>query len=140
MNNGSCFCGDIAWTVDDEFTMLINCHCSICRTVHGSAFGAFAVCAADSFRWAAGEDKARIYQSSENGCRPFCPRCGSSVATVTGKLAYMPAGNLDGDIARSLDSHIFVAHKACWFDVFDDAPQFDEFPPDYPGIPSSARC
>jgi hypothetical protein len=135
MNNGSCFCGDIAWTVDDEFTMLINCHCSIGRTVHGSAFGAFAVCAADSFRWAAGEDKARIYQSSENGCRPFCPRCGSSVATVTGKLAYMPAGNLDGDIARSLDSHIFVAHKACWFDVFDDAPQFDEFPPDYPGIP-----
>lgn len=135
MNNGSCLCGDVAWTVDDEFTMLINCHCSICRKVHGSAFGAFAACAADRFRWVAGEDRIRVYQSSENGSRPFCPRCGSSVATVSGKLAYMPAGNLDGDIARSLDSHIFVAHKACWFDVVDDVPQFDEFPPDYPGVP-----
>ena len=135
MNNGSCLCGDIAWTVDDEFTMLVNCHCSICRKVHGSAFGAFAACAADSFRWVAGEGKVRVYQSSENGFRPFCPRCGSSVAAVAGRLAYMPAGNLDDDIARSLDSHIFVAHKACWFDITDDVPQFDEFPPDYKGVP-----
>ena len=135
MNRGSCLCGDITWTVDGEFTMLVNCHCSICRKVHGSSYGAFVACPADGLRWVCGAEKIREYRSSESGQRPFCPRCGSGVAVVTEKLAYMPAGNLDGDIARSLDSHIFVAHKACWFDVFDDAPQFDEFPPDYPGIP-----
>ncbi|HSM31638.1 MAG TPA: GFA family protein [Woeseiaceae bacterium] len=135
MNSGSCLCGDIAWTIDGEFTMLVNCHCSICRKVHGSAYGAFVASSGDGFRWVAGEDKVQVYRSSENGLRPFCPRCGSSVAAVTEKLAYMPAGNMEGDIERSLDSHIFVAHKACWFDITDDAPRFDEFPPNYPGVP-----
>ena len=139
MNHGSCLCGDIAWTVDGEFTMLVNCHCSICRKVHGSGYGAFIACPADGLRWVSGAEKIRTYQSSESGQRPFCPRCGSGVAAVAGKLAYMPAGNLEGDIRRSLDSHIFVAHKACWFDVPDDAPQFDEFPPDYPGIPVASE-
>lgn len=120
--------------------MLVNCHCSICRKVHGSAFGAFVAASADGFRWVAGQDKSHIYQSSANGQRPFCPRCGSGVAAVAGKLAVMPAGNLEGDISRSLDSHIFIAHKACWFEVPDDAPQFDEFSPDYQGIPVESEA
>ena len=135
MNQGSCLCGDIAWTVNGEFTMLVNCHCSICRRVHGSAYGAFVASSSEGFRWLAGEDKVQVYRSSEYGLRPFCPRCGSGVVAVTDKLVYMPAGNMKGDIARSLDSHIFIAHKACWFDVTDDAPQFDEFSPDYAGVP-----
>ena len=135
MNNGSCLCGDIEWTVDGEFTMLVNCHCSICRKVHGSAYGAFVASSADGFHWIAGEETVRFYQSTENGKRPFCPRCGSGVAAVMDKLAVVPAGNLEGDISRSLDSHIFVAHKACWFDISDATPQFDEFSQDYTGIP-----
>jgi len=134
MNSGSCLCGDIAWSVDGDFTMLVNCHCSICRKVHGSALGAFVASSVDGFRWVAGQDKFHIYQSSTNGQRPFCAKCGSGVAAVAGKLVVMPAGNLEGNISRSLDSHIFVAHKACWFDVPDDAPQFDEFSPDYHGV------
>ena len=54
---------------------------------------------------------------------------------VTDKLVKMPAGNLDGDINRTLDSNIFVAHKACWFDIPGDAPQFDQYPPDSDGVP-----
>jgi hypothetical protein len=134
MNRGSCLCGDIAWSVDGEFMMLVNCHCSICRKVHGSAYGAFVASPAEGFHWIAGEDKMSSYRSSTEGVRAFCPRCGSNVAAVMGNLAVMPAGNFEGDINRSLDSHIFVAHKACWFDVPNDAPQFDEFSPDYSGV------
>lgn len=135
MNNGSCLCGDIAWSVDGDFTMLVNCHCSICRKVHGSAYGAFVASSTEEFQWISGQDLIQSYQSSQDGARPFCPRCGSGVAVVMDKLAFMPAGNLDGEINRSLDSHIFVAHKACWYDVADDAPQFGEFSPDYTGTP-----
>lgn len=133
MNKGSCLCGDIAWTVDGEFTMLVNCHCSICRKVHGAAYGAFVASSVDGFRWVAGQSRICTYRSSDDGRRPYCPRCGSGVAAVMEKLALMPAGNLEGDITRALDSHIFVAHKACWFDIYDGAPQFDEFSPDYQG-------
>jgi len=133
MSRGSCLCNDIEWTIDGEFMMLVNCHCSICRKVHGSGYGAFLAASADGFRWVAGEQNIQTYESSEHGRRPFCPRCGSNVAAVIGKLAQMPAGNLDGDIRRSVDSHIFVAHKACWLDVPDDAPHYAEFSPDYQG-------
>ena len=139
MNKGSCLCGDIAWMVSDDFTMLVNCHCSICRRVHGSAYGAFVASSAEGFSWLTGEGQVQVYRSSEHGLRPFCPRCGSGVAAVTEKLAYMPAGNMEGEITRSLDSHIFVAHKACWFDVTDEAPQFDEFSPDYAGVPVASE-
>ena len=130
MNKGSCLCGDIEWTVDGEFTMLVNCHCSICRKVHGSSYGAFVASSPEDFHWVSGEEKIRNYQSSDLGLRPFCPRCGSGVALVTDRYVKMSAGNLDGDIKRSLDSNIFVAHKACWFDIPGGAPQFDEYPPD----------
>ena len=135
MNKGSCLCGDIAWTIDGEFTMLVNCHCSICRKVHGSAYGAFVASSAEGFRWVSGEEKVQQFRSSEHGVRPFCPRCGSSVVSVTDRLVKMPAGNLDGDINRSLDSHIFVAHKACWLDVPGDAPHFDGYPPAFDSPP-----
>ena len=46
----------------------------------------------------------------------------------------MPAGNMDGEINRSVDSNIFVAHKACWFDITDGGPEFDEFSIDYTGV------
>ena len=141
MNKGACLCGDISWEVDGDFTMLVNCHCSICRKIHGSAFATFVATAADNFRWTSGEDKIRRYKSSDKGERPFCPRCGSEVAAIIEGAAFMPAGNLDGEIARPLDSHIFVGSKACWFDITDDAMQFDGYPPDYdvPTTPRPAR-
>jgi hypothetical protein len=131
MNTGTCLCGDIAWEVDGDFTMLVNCHCSICRKVHGSACATFVATPADAFRWTSGEDKISYYASSDKGKRPFCPRCGSEVASMMGDAAFMPAGNMDGHIDRPLDSHIFVDDKACWFDITDDAPQFDGYPPGY---------
>jgi hypothetical protein len=133
VHNGSCLCGDIQWTTTGDFTAHLNCHCSICRKVHGSGYGAFVAAPASGFKWISGEDTLKLYQSSEQGLRPFCPRCGSCVATVMGETAFMPAGNLDGDIDRPLDQHIFVAHKAQWFDISDAAQQFDEYSPDYDG-------
>ena len=131
MNHGSCLCGDTTWELDGDLTMLVNCHCSICRKVHGAAFATFVAVAEDDFRWTSGEEKIRYYASSDKGKRPFCPRCGSAVATIMDGAALVPAGNLDGDIHRPLDSHIFVDSKACWFDITDDAPQFEAYPPDF---------
>ena len=131
MNKGSCLCGDIAWEVRGEYSMHVNCHCSICRKVHGSAYATFVATDAANLHWLHGQDKVHIYESSSQGRRPFCPRCGSEVAATMRNLALVPAGNLDGDIPRPLDSHIFVASKAGWFEITDDAPQFDAYPPGY---------
>jgi hypothetical protein len=134
MNNGSCLCGDISWKIDGDVTMHANCHCSICRKVHGSAYATFVFAPASAFSWTSGEDKIAFYQSSEQGQRGFCPHCGSPVPGVTGDVAFVPAGNLDGNISRPLDSHIFVGSKAPWIDINDDAPQFAGYPPGYDAV------
>jgi len=141
MNEGSCLCGDITWQIDGEYTMHVNCHCSICRKVHGSAYATFVATDANHLQWLTGQDKIRKYASSAEGNRPFCPRCGSKVPSLMGELALIPAGNLEGDIGRPLDSHIFVGSKAEWFDISDGAPQFEEYPPGYeaPSVPRAER-
>ena len=138
MNTGTCLCGDVSWEIGDDILMLVNCHCSICRKVHGSAYATFVATAKDGLRWLSGEDKIKHYASSDKGSRPFCPRCGSSVATIMDEFAFMPAGNLEGDIHRPLDNHVFVADKACWYEINDDAPRFDAYPPSY-DVPATIR-
>jgi hypothetical protein len=41
----------------------------------------------------------------------------------------IPAGELDADPGARPTAHIFVAHKAPWFEITDDLPQFPEMIP-----------
>ena len=42
MITGRCQCAAVAWRLDGEITFISHCHCSICRRIHGAAFGTFA--------------------------------------------------------------------------------------------------
>ncbi|MCZ6855342.1 MAG: GFA family protein [Gammaproteobacteria bacterium] len=133
MNKGSCLCGDITWEITADPIMYSNCHCSMCRKIHGTAYGAYVAVPAEEFRWISGEKKILSYESSSDGQRPSCPRCGSAVASLVPdyQMVFMPIGNLDGEIHKSLDMHIFVGSKAPWFEITDAAPQHDASPPEY---------
>ena len=72
-----------------------------------------------------------MYRSTPDGGRPFCPRCGSVVPVVMGSTALMPAGNVDGEINRELDSHMFVDSKAPWHTITDAAPRHPAYPPEF---------
>ena len=137
MNKGTCLCGDISWQIDTDEMTMSNCHCSMCRKFHGSAYGNYVGVPASTFRWLAGEDRIRVYESSPGGLRSFCPRCGSKVATTvrTGEYYFMPCGNMEGDLATELASHIFAASKAPWFEITDDAKQWDQYPAGYEDLP-----
>jgi hypothetical protein len=130
-NQGSCLCGTIRWVIDAEPTLMPNCHCSMCRKAHGSAFGTFAGVAPDNFRWISGKDTIATYESSPGALRPFCPRCGSVVPSEFDALVFTPAGNLDGPIARPLDNQIFTGSMAPWWTIHDTAELFEAYPPGY---------
>ncbi len=133
MNTGSCLCGDVQWQIDGELLMASCCHCAMCRKFHGTEYGRYIAVQADDFRWLEGEEKVQVYESSPGGLRPFCPRCGSVVASKSrdGALAFMPVGNMDGELERPLDSHIFATSRAPWDEILDDAPQYEGYPPEY---------
>jgi hypothetical protein len=43
MHEGRCLCGNVRYEVDGPFAAVVNCHCSMCRKHHGSAYVTWAV-------------------------------------------------------------------------------------------------
>jgi hypothetical protein len=105
----------------------------MCRKFHGAAFGSFAFVSADEFRYLKGRDLITLYETSPGNYRGFCRVCGSSVPLVPpGAVdACIPAGLLDGDLGDPPVLHCFVGSKVPWWEITDQHPIFEDWPPDY---------
>ncbi|MCY4219853.1 MAG: GFA family protein [Gammaproteobacteria bacterium] len=141
MYHGSCLCENILWEVDPVPVPVYHCHCSMCRKMHGAAFGTYAYTPSENFRWSGELDTIRNYQSSPMLVRSFCSTCGSVVPNQDGDKPYyfIPIGSQDD--GPKVDSHIFTASKASWMTINDKLPKYDEFPPDMdsPTVSSSVE-
>ncbi len=128
---GSCLCGGIEYQILGKLADAGHCHCSMCRRAHGAAFGTYARVDADGCRWLSGEDLVATYESSPGNYRCFCRQCGSPLGTRAedGTLSWVTLGTVIDDPGMRPDSHIFVGSKAPWYEIKDDLPQFDEWPP-----------
>lgn len=132
MNRGSCLCGAVQFEAG-LFDSMVHCHCSMCRKHHGAMFATFLTGAANSFRWLAGEDAVAVYRSSAKGLRPFCRTCGSVTPSVLPEIgmAFIPAGNLEGDPGLRPERHMFASSGMDWFPITDALPRSDGFPPGF---------
>jgi hypothetical protein len=131
MIHGSCLCGQVRFELAGPPQFINHCHCSMCRKVHGAAFGSFLHADAGGFRWLAGQSYVENYQSSPSNIRAFCKVCGSNVPVLEGEDTHViiPAGSLDDDPLVRPVVHIHTASKAPWFEITDALPQFAEYPP-----------
>lgn len=132
MIHGTCLCGGVRFVLDGPAQFINHCHCSMCRKVHGAAFGSFLHADGAVFRWEAGESLVQSYESSAGNFRCFCRVCGSNVPVLEdeGTHVIIPAGALDDDPRVRSVVHIHTASKAPWFEIADGLPQFAEFPPE----------
>jgi len=132
MIEGSCLCGAIGYQVTGPFNSMTNCHCSMCRKHHGSAFATYVSVPLERFQWTRGEDKLLRYPSSPHGTRDSCTVCGSTVPMTVpeASMAFLPAGPLVGDLDIKPEAHIFVGSKAPWYTITDTLPQHEEYPPE----------
>ena len=133
MVSGSCLCGQVRYEVTDPFGMMGHCHCSMCRKHHGAMFATFVAAQVGNFRWLAGEEGVGSYESSPGGSRSFCRVCGSVTPLLLPQLgiAFLPAGNLQGDLGIRPQNHHFVGSKPPWYEITDDLPQYPEHPPGF---------
>lgn len=126
--HGSCLCGGVQIRIPDAFGFAGYCHCSQCRKWSGSPFSAGGLVDSDDFEITRGEQLVSYYASSEHTTRGFCSRCGSSLFSIKHQRGkhIVRLGILDDPPTQRPDRHIFVAHKASWFEITDALGRHEE--------------
>ena len=125
---GSCLCGRVAFSIDGPLGSVMNCHCSICRKAHASAFRTRVAVPRTRLHWLSGADLIRHFESSPGVDRQFCGNCGTRLATALGEAYGVPLALIDnpGDIAVAL--HVHYGSRVSWYDPCDTAPRYDTVP------------
>ena len=127
---GSCLCGPVNYEITGSFKVMGNCHCSICRKSHGTAFVTWGIINSHQFRWISGVEFIQGYESFPRRQRCFCKKCGSPlVSNHFGMVSEVVVGTVDGDPGARPSEHIFVGSKAPWYEIADALPKFEEWPP-----------
>lgn len=130
----SCLCQGIALVIDGPIRDMLYCHCSMCRKAHGSAFRARGRVRTADLRWIRGEELVRFFESSPGEHRGFCSVCGSYIFTRFTARPHevgFALGILDDDPGTRPVCHVFVGSKAPWYDIEDQLPRYEAFPPGY---------
>jgi hypothetical protein len=103
-----------------------HCHCSNCRRAHGAAFVTFVGFPTDQFRVSSGDDRRVRYLTETGATRSFCSVCGSTLTYESPRWpgeVHVALANLEWPIDKSPGDHIYVDHKAPWWEIHDSLPQ-----------------
>ncbi len=113
---GSCLCGSISYEVSGFSSQVANCHCSMCRKFHGSAFGTLV--SVTGLNWLTGKEHLKDYVGSNGTVRSFCAECGSSIGFRVKdsplESIELAIATFDEDIPVVVDAQIYTNYKANW--------------------------
>ncbi|MFD1613163.1 GFA family protein [Sphingomonas tabacisoli] len=131
MLTGGCHCGAVRYEIEGEAAHSGFCHCSDCRRSAGAPLVAWIAFPASGLTVTKGE--AKVYASSENGRRHFCPDCGTGLfyfnEVALPGIVDIQSATLDDPEAAIPDAHINVAERISWMATAHELPMFESFPP-----------
>ncbi len=125
--SGSCLCGAVVFEADLPSRFCAHCHCNNCRRAHGAAFVTWVGFQNEQFRFTKGKSDLTRSLTDTDATRGFCARCGTTLTYESGRWAgevHVVLANIDGEIDRAPGAHVYVDHKAAWWSIADDLPQF----------------
>jgi hypothetical protein len=129
-----CLCGGIRIEISGKLGPLVYCHCSRCRKAQGTAFSANTDVRTKYWRFVAGRDLIREFESSPGVFRAFRGRCGSPIYSRRSQapdVLRLRLGILNDDPGRRPLAHFHVGSKAAWFEIADELPRFGGGPEDH---------
>ena len=136
MVRGSCLCGGVAFEIEGELTPIQFCHATRCRKASGAAAAPEMLAPAEGLRFVRGVALVRHYEApllEEPPAyrRAFCDTCGSPLPEAIEGTTFvmLNPGVLDDDPGTRVFRHAFVGQKACWHEIADSLPQFEQRPP-----------
>jgi len=131
--DGSCHCGDIAFSGEVDPADVTVCHCLDCQQMSGTAFRANISCPADQFRLMRGQPKTYI-KTAQSGARrimAFCGLCGTQVYAYAADApsAYsLRTGTLSQRRELAPARQIWVRSATPWAREAVKAPAFERGP------------
>ena len=128
--HGQCACGQVRFSVQDEFEYAFYCHCSRCRARTGSAFAAVGGITLDKVEVLAGHEHLLFEGECSDGYGARCGRCFAFLfaAVRARRYLHISLGALVDAPGRVPDHHIYVGSKAPWYQITDGLPQYTESP------------
>ncbi len=129
MITGSCHCQTVRFEITAPIRGFMHCHCETCRKIHGTVYGSSAVVTREGFTVVAGEEAITAYESTPGKKRCFCTRCGTHVYAyfdARPDTILLRVGTLHSDPGMRPQAHIWVSHKAAWYEITDSLPQFEK--------------
>ena len=128
MITGGCHCGTIRYQAEGEALTHALCHCTDCRRHAGAPMVGWTMYPQSAVRVTKGTPK--VYASSENGRRQFCPDCGPRLwhEPESGDYLTIKAGSLDEPVDISKSIHIWTSRKLPGTVIPQGAQQFAEEP------------
>jgi hypothetical protein len=78
---GSCFCGEVQFSVSGAPVAMGYCHCKSCRHWSAGPVNAFTLWKPDAVKITHGTDSIGTYNKSPNSYRKWCRKCGGHIFT-----------------------------------------------------------
>ncbi|QNA87536.1 GFA family protein [Massilia sp. Dwa41.01b] len=131
-SNGTCHCGAIAYAFDGDPVQVLNCHCTMCRTMNGGAFSTYVVIPSQTLRFIRGEADLGAYTVTERTSKHFCPHCATPLfnanPTTYPGLRMLYLGTLRDAAQLRPAINIYCDSKLAWTDNIADMRNVAEGP------------
>lgn len=131
MLKGHCHCGAIRYEISGKPIYSALCHCGDCRRHAGAPVVGWTAYPEGGLKVLQGTPK--VYRSSENGRRHFCPNCGTGLfyfnAVNLPGIADIQTATLDDPAAVAPMIHVQTAERLAWMEAAHKLPSFERYPP-----------
>ena len=128
---GGCHCGAIRYEANGEAKTHALCHCTDCRRHSGAPMVGWTMYAQSAVKVTKGTPK--VYKSSKDGRRHFCPDCGTGLFYVNDVMLPgiidIQSATYDDPDAVPARAHIQIADRIGWMERAHELPAFERFPP-----------
>ena len=128
---GGCHCGAIRYRIEGGPLTHALCHCRDCRRHAGAPLVGWTMYREDQVTVTQGTP--RIYESSANGRRQFCPDCGTGLfytnAAMLPGIVDVQSATYDDPDAVPARVQIKLAERIGWMRDAHELPGFERYPP-----------